>query len=92
MSVSGAAREPISTTPTGARACGPTGLAPGWTVEAAASGGNRYAIPTAARKTPPDLPPAFPAATHSPGDYERINYTQSAERRTPTTAKADTFN
>ncbi len=77
--------------PAGERACGPTLPETGWAVEAAAAAGNRSAIPTATRKTP-QPPPAFPAATHSPGDGNRFDYTRLAERRTHRPAKADTFN
>ena len=73
--------------PAARRAFGPTAPQQEWAMEAAASDGNRYAIPTAAWKTPL----AFPTATHSPDDDE-LNYTPSAERRTQNTDKADTFN
>ncbi len=77
-------------------AVGTTQPEPGWAVEAAASAGNRSAIPTAARKTPPGPPPAFPAATHSPGDGDRSSTLDQQKggltdppKRTPSTEEND---
>jgi len=88
MSLSLVVRETILMTPTAARAYGPTGLAPGWTVEAAASGGNRSAIPTAARKTLP----RFPQPRTAPATTRQSTTLDQQKGGLPTAAKADTFN